>query len=220
MISLIHFASSIVRRGSPPIPLVQGALLRKQSGQGVTPTGRPYPGAKVEKAWRNAEPKLTVGYTVVPLRFVRRFHLKLVRNFLIQIERLGPHLEHGWHSRCCITDGHAQCYAQRRLKYLHKCEANYHHRTRHMQVGFTLFLIGHEGPQGEQRYSSTLSRTSVHQIGKGGSASRPGRLYPGKDPVPILQEAGWAPGPVWTGGISHPHRDSIPDPPARSQSLY
>jgi len=22
---------------------------------------------------------------------------------------------------------------------------------------------------------------------------------PGKDPVPILQEAGWVPGPVWTG---------------------
>jgi hypothetical protein len=22
---------------------------------------------------------------------------------------------------------------------------------------------------------------------------------PGKDPVPILQEAGWAPGAVWTG---------------------
>ena len=40
----------------------------------------------------------------------------------------------------------------------------------------------------------------------------------GKDPVPILQEAGWAPGPVWTGGKSRPHRDSIPDRPARSQS--
>ena len=39
---------------------------------------------------------------------------------------------------------------------------------------------------------------------------------PGKDPVPILQEAGWAPGPVWTGGKSRPHRDSIPDRPARS----
>jgi len=39
----------------------------------------------------------------------------------------------------------------------------------------------------------------------------------GKDPVPILQEAGWAPGPVWTGGKSRSHRDSIPD---RSQSLY
>jgi len=38
----------------------------------------------------------------------------------------------------------------------------------------------------------------------------------GKDPVPILQEAGWAPGPVWTDGKSRPHRDSIPDRPARS----
>ena len=39
----------------------------------------------------------------------------------------------------------------------------------------------------------------------------------GKDPVPIVQEAGWA---VWTGGKSRPHRDSIPDRPAHSQSLY
>ena len=38
----------------------------------------------------------------------------------------------------------------------------------------------------------------------------------GKEPVPILQEAGWVPGPVWTGGKSRPHRDSIPDRPARS----
>jgi len=34
----------------------------------------------------------------------------------------------------------------------------------------------------------------------------------GKDPVPIVQEAGWAPGLVWTGGKSCPHRDSIPGP--------
>jgi hypothetical protein len=33
-----------------------------------------------------------------------------------------------------------------------------------------------------------------------GSASRPGRfLPPGKEPVPIVQEVGWAPGPIWTG---------------------
>jgi hypothetical protein len=25
----------------------------------------------------------------------------------------------------------------------------------------------------------------------------PGRFTPGKDPVPIVQEAGWAPEPVW-----------------------
>ena len=42
----------------------------------------------------------------------------------------------------------------------------------------------------------------------------------GKDLVPILQKAEWAPGPIWTGGKSRPHRDSIPDRPARSQSLY
>jgi len=47
------------------------------------------------------------------------------------------------------------------------------------------------------------------------STPRP-HFTPEKDPVPILHEAGWAPGSVWTGGKSHPHRDSIPDRPARS----
>jgi len=51
------------------------------------------------------------------------------------------------------------------------------------------------------------------------STTRP-HFTPGKDPVPILHEAGWAPGTVWTGIKSRPHRDSIPDRPARSQSLY
>jgi hypothetical protein len=36
---------------------------------------------------------------------------------------------------------------------------------------------------------------------------------PRKDPVPIVQEAGWAPGPVWTGAENLvPHQDSIPRP--------
>ena len=44
---------------------------------------------------------------------------------------------------------------------------------------------------------------------------------PGKDPVPIVQEAGWAPGPVWTGAENlDPTRIRLPDRPARSQSLY
>ena len=51
------------------------------------------------------------------------------------------------------------------------------------------------------------------------STPRP-HFTPGKEPVPILQEDGWAPGPVWTGGKSRPHRDSIPDRPAPSQSIY
>jgi len=48
------------------------------------------------------------------------------------------------------------------------------------------------------------------------STPRP-NFTPGKDPVRFVQEA---PGPVWTGGKSRPHRDSIPDRPAPSQSLY
>jgi len=51
------------------------------------------------------------------------------------------------------------------------------------------------------------------------SKPRP-HFTPGKDPVSILQEAEWAPGPAWTGGKSRPHRDSIPDRPALSQSQY
>jgi len=51
------------------------------------------------------------------------------------------------------------------------------------------------------------------------STTRP-HFTPGKEPVLIVKEAGWATGPVWTGGKSRSHRDSIPDFTAPSQSLY
>jgi len=44
---------------------------------------------------------------------------------------------------------------------------------------------------------------------------------PGKDPVPIVQEAGWASGPVWTGAENlTPTGIRSPDRPASSQLLY
>ena len=50
--------------------------------------------------------------------------------------------------------------------------------------------------------------------------SRP-LFTPGKDPVPIVQEAGWAPGLVWTGAENlAPTGIRSPDRPACSQSLY
>ena len=53
------------------------------------------------------------------------------------------------------------------------------------------------------------------------SAARPGRsLPPVKDPIPIVQEAGWAPGAVWTDGKFRPTGIRSVDRPARSQSLY
>jgi hypothetical protein len=51
------------------------------------------------------------------------------------------------------------------------------------------------------------------------STPRP-NFTPGKDQIPIVQDAGWAPGPVYTVGKSRHHRDSNPERPARSQSLY
>jgi len=46
-------------------------------------------------------------------------------------------------------------------------------------------------------------------------------FIPGKNPVPIVQEAGWAPGPVWTGAENlAPTGIRSPDRSARSQSLY
>ena len=32
-----------------------------------------------------------------------------------------------------------------------------------------------------------------------GQRNAPAALYPSKDTVPIVQAAGWAPGPFWTG---------------------
>ena len=52
----------------------------------------------------------------------------------------------------------------------------------------------------------------------GGSPPRPGRVTPFKDPVPIVQEAGWAPGPVRVDAKNLvPTGIGFPD---RSEALY
>jgi len=38
-----------------------------------------------------------------------------------------------------------------------------------------------------------------------GQRRAPAALYPGKDPIAIVQEAGWAPGPFWTGAENLAH---------------
>jgi hypothetical protein len=53
------------------------------------------------------------------------------------------------------------------------------------------------------------------------STSRPGRLYPGKDPVRIVQVVGWVSEPVWRGAENiAPTGIPSPDLPARSESPY
>jgi hypothetical protein len=51
--------------------------------------------------------------------------------------------------------------------------------------GKVLPRTGHEGPEGEQMYSSTLPSTSALDVG-GWSTPRLGRFTPGKDPVRIV----------------------------------
>jgi hypothetical protein len=49
----------------------------------------------------------------------------------------------------------------------------------------------------------------------------PAALPLGRDPVPVIKEAGWTTGPVWTGaGNLATTRIRIPDRAARSESLY
>ena len=49
----------------------------------------------------------------------------------------------------------------------------------------------------------------------------PGKDPPGKDPVPIVKGAGWAPGQVWTGAENLTHTGiRFPDRPARNELLY
>jgi len=68
--------------------------------------------------------------------------------------------------------------------------------------------------------NSILSLTSALD-GSGWSMPHPGRFTPGNDPIPTVQDAGWAPGPVWTGEENlAPTGIRFPDRPSRSESLY
>jgi hypothetical protein len=66
-------------------------------------------------------------------------------------------------------------------------------------------ITGHEGPQGEQRYSSTLSLSSALHWG-GWSTPRPGRFTPGKETrYPLYRRLGGPKGQSgWLQKISPP----------------
>jgi len=64
----------------------------------------------------------------------------------------------------------------------------------------------------------TLSLTSA--LDGGGWPPRPDRFTPGNEPIPTVQEAGWAPQPVWMGAENcSPTEIQSPDHPAHRQTL-
>jgi len=58
-------------------------------------------------------------------------------------------------------------------------------------------------------------------MGVGVKRHAPAAIAPSKDPVPILQEAGWSPGPFWIGEKNiAPTGIRSPDRPARTECQY
>jgi hypothetical protein len=90
-----------------------------------------------------------------------------------------------------------------------------------LQVTSSLYT-GHEGPEGEWRYISTLSLTSALDGGRWSKqrpSNAPAALSRGKRPVTLVQEAGWVPLPVCTGEKNLVYtRIRSRDRPARSKS--
>ena len=77
-------------------------------------------------------------------------------------------------------------------------------------------FAGHEGPEGEKGYSSTLSLTSLD--GVGGQCHAPAALRDTHN-----TECWVGPGPVWTSAENHPHPPTgipSPDRPARSDLCF
>jgi len=82
------------------------------------------------------------------------------------------------------------------------------------------FCTGRTAHRGS-RYIALLFLDHGTRMGCGVNVTPRPHFTPRKDPVPIVQEAGWAPGPVWTGAqIPAPTVIRTPHFPAHSQSLY
>jgi len=81
---------------------------------------------------------------------------------------------------------------------------------------------GHKGPEGKEGYSSTLSLTSsIQDVDAFIIIATPLELYPRKDPLPTVREAGWVPGSVWTDAENlAPTGIQSPEHPVCSESLY
>jgi hypothetical protein len=116
------------------------------------------------------------------------------------------------------------CRRYKHTYYMHTYIHTYHtythayiyiHTRTHSHVNIRNFIIikGEGVPlhameaHGERRYSSYSYSTSALD-GSEWSASRPGRALP---PVPTVQEAGWAPEPVWTQRLEEKSSASVGD---------
>jgi hypothetical protein len=78
------------------------------------------------------------------------------------------------------------------------CEASMWRLWPAQQVLGFILSIGHKALRESRGIALLCFQTSALE-GVRGQRHAPAGLYPREHPVPIGQEAGWAPGPVWTG---------------------
>jgi hypothetical protein len=97
-----------------------------------------------------------------------------------------------------------------RTKFLRFQIDQFHPRTKFIGLQIDKFhpRTGHEGPEGELRYSSTLSLTSALD-GVVGQRHAPAALSPGKTRYPLYRRLDRPQSRSGGCGNSRPHRDSI-----------
>jgi hypothetical protein len=80
-------------------------------------------------------------------------------------------------------------------------------------------ITGHQGSKGGRDIALLIFELGARRGWVVSTTPRP--LYPGKDTVPIVQEAEWVPARIWTCAKNFaPTGFRSPDSPARSQSQY
>ena len=99
--------------------------------------------------------------------------------------------------------------------------------TLHLRVitaALATLVKGKVHPQNRPRGGAEVQPYSFFNLDDrwGGWTTFPALPPRKRPPVPIVQEAGWAPGPVWTGAenLAPPSGSDPPARPARSESLY
>jgi hypothetical protein len=91
----------------------------------------------------------------------------------------------------CTSTNHKIVPLKNLNKYLHS-------DTSETTVGRFYTFTGHEGFKGEYRYSAILFLDLGTRTGWGVSVTPLPLSSAEKNPAPIVQETGWAPGLVWT----------------------
>jgi hypothetical protein len=107
------------------------------------------------------------------------------------------------------------------VRLIHNVWQRYHHKKVKCTLLQALRLCTDRAAHRGSRGIALIFLDHGTRRGWGVSVTPRPLFTPGKNPVPIVQEAGLVPGPVWTGAENLASTGiRSPDRPARSQSLY